>query len=139
LASELVERRSIDGVGDPDGRCRQRKDGVGVGGGDEVDEVDAVREPVDLVSGGPDREPCLAGPTGSRQRDEADVGVVETLADRPELGVAADERRGLGREVVRPEVKGLERRELGRQARAGDLEDALGAAEILEPMFASSR
>ena len=95
----------------------QREDGIGVGRGDEVDEVDAVGESVDLVRGGPDCEPCLAGPAGSRQRDEADVVVVEALADRLQLGVAADERRRLGREVVRPEVERGERRELGREAR----------------------
>jgi hypothetical protein len=90
---------------------------------------------VDLIRGGPDCEPCLAGPTGSGQRDEADVVVVEALADRLELGVAADERRRLGREVVRPEVERGQRRELRRQVRVRDLEDALRPAQVLESML----
>ena len=135
LPPELVERRSIDRVGDPDGRGRQREDGIGIGCGDEVDEVDAVGEPVDLVRGGPDREPRLAGPTGPRERDQADIVVVEALADRLELGVAADERRRLGREVVRPEVERGEWRELRRQDRVRDLEDPLRPSQVLESML----
>ena len=130
LPPELVERRSIDRVGDPDRRCRQREDCIGVRCGDEVDEIDAVGESVDLVRGGPDREPRLASPTGSRQRDEADIVVVEALADRLELGVATDEPRRLGREVVRPEVERGERRELRRQDRVRDLEDPLRPSQV---------
>ena len=86
------------------------------------------REPVDLVGGGPDREARLAGPAGPGERDEADVGVVEALADGAELGVPADERRCLGRQVVRPEVEGRQRRELRRQRRMAELEHALRLA-----------
>ena len=54
LAAELVERRALRGVAEAERRRDQGEDGVGVGRGDEVDEVDAVGEPVDLVGGGPD-------------------------------------------------------------------------------------
>ena len=69
-------------VAEADRRRDEGEDGIAVGRGDEVDEVDAVGEPVDLVGGGPDREPGLAAPAGPGERDEADVGVVQALADR---------------------------------------------------------
>ena len=53
----------------------------------------------------------------------------------PELRVAADERGCLGREVVRPEVEGRQRRELGRQPRMGKLEEALRPPEVLQSML----
>ena len=134
-AAELVERRALGRVAEADRRRDQREDGIAVGRGDEVDEVDAVGEPVDLVGGGTDGEPGLAAAAGTGERDEPDVGVVEALADRPELGVAADERGCLGREVVRPEVEGRQRQELSRQARMGELEEPLRPPEVLQSML----
>ena len=134
-AAELVERRALSGVAETDRRRDQGKDGIAVGCGDEVDEVDAVGEPVDLVGGGTDGEPGLPAAAGTGQRDESDVRVVQALADRAEFRVAADERGCLGRKVVRPKVEGRQRRELRRQPRMGKLEQTLRPPEVLQSMF----
>jgi hypothetical protein len=54
-AAKLLERRSLDRLGEPHRRDHEREHAVAVGRGNEVDEVDAIRESVDLVRGGPDR------------------------------------------------------------------------------------
>ena len=136
LAAELIERRTLRGIGQPECGGDLGEHGVGVRRGDEVDEVDAVREPVDLVGGGPDRKPCLAGPTGPGERDETDAGVVQARPDRPQLGIAADEGGRLRRQVVRPEVEGRERRKLRSQCGMAELEQVLGAAQVLQAVLA---
>ena len=60
---------------------------------------------------------------------------------RPDLGqlpVAADERRQLGREIVRQRrvAQRAQRRELGLQARRVQLEDLFRAAQVLQPVHA---
>jgi hypothetical protein len=91
VAAKLLERRSLPRLAEAQRRRDEREDGVGVGRADEVDEVDPVGEPVDLVRSSPDPEARLAAAAGAGQRDEADILVVEALADRAELSVAADE------------------------------------------------
>ena len=113
-AAQLVERRALRGVAEADRGRDQGENRVAVGRRHEVDEVDTIGEPVDLVGGGTDGEPCLAAATGPGQGDEPDILVVEALANRPELRVAANERGCLGRKVVRTEVEGRQRSELGR-------------------------
>ena len=76
--------------------------------------------------------PLPPGPVSVTSRTSASS---RRLANRPELGVAADERGCLGREVVRPEVEGRQRRELGRQPRMGELEEALRPPEVLQSML----
>ena len=134
-AAELVERRAFSGVTEADRRCDEGKDRIAVGCGDEVDEVDAVGEPVDLVGGGTDGEPGLAAAAGTGERDESDVGVVQAISDGAEFRVAANERGCLGREVVRPEVEGRQRKELSRQPRKGKLEETLRPPEVLQSML----
>src|SRR6185369_17865512 len=58
------------------------------------------------------------------------------LAEVLEHRVAADERRRLGREVVRPAIEGRQGRKLRRQVPVGDLEEMLRPAEILQPVIA---
>ena len=135
LAAQLVERRALRGVAEADRGRDQGEDGVAVGCRDEFDEVDAVGEPVDLIGGGADGEPGLAAAAGTGQRDEPDVLVVEALANRAELRIAADERGCLGRKVVRPEVEGRQRSELSRQPRMSKLEETLRPPEVLQSMF----
>ena len=50
--------------------------------------------------------------------------------------VAPDERRQLGRQVVRPGVERPEGREVGRQAGGDDLDDPHRRAQVLEPVVA---
>jgi hypothetical protein len=135
-SAELVQRRPVHRLGQPDRRRGEGQDGVGVGRGDEVDEVDTVRESVDLVGCGPDRQPRLAGPAGAGQREQPDVGVVEALADRLQLGFPAHEGGRLGRQVVGSKVERRQRRELGRQRRMADLVQAFRAAQVLQPVLA---
>ena len=52
-----------------------------------------------------------------------------------ELGFAADERRGLHRQVVPSSVQGQQRRELARQLDVDQLVYVLGAGEVLEPVL----
>ena len=135
LAAQLVERRALRGIAEANRGRDQGEDGVAVGRRDEVDEVDAVGEPVDLVGGGTDGEPRLAAATGPGQGHEPDVLVVEALSNRPELRVAADERGCLGWKVVRTEVESRQRSELGRQPRMGKLEEPLRPPEVLQSML----
>ena len=60
----------------------------------------------------------------------------EQLGGLVELGVAPDERRQLGRQVVRPGIERPQRREVGRQPVGDDLEDPHRRAQVLEPVLA---
>ncbi len=64
--------------------------------------MDAVRVPVDATCGGLEGEPCLAGSSGSDEREQAAVGVVEQAVDRIQLGDPADEGRAWQRQVLHP-------------------------------------
>ena len=104
--------------------------------GDERDEVDAVRVAVDAAGGGLEGEPGLARPARPHEREQAAVGVFEQPVDRLELRCAADERRSRQREVLHAGLERLQQRELVPQAVDLELEDALGRAEVLEPVRA---
>ena len=81
-----------------------------------------------------ERQPGLAGPARAGQRQQPGRG--QQAGRLLELGVAPDERRQLGRQVVRPGVERPERREVGRQAVGDDLDDAHRRAQVLEPVLA---
>ena len=90
-----------------------------------LDEIDAVGEPVDLVGGGADGEARLAASAGPGQRDEPDVLVLLSGRGLYWISTSRPTKTDLRREVVRPEVERLEWRELSRQRRVGELEEAL--------------
>jgi hypothetical protein len=136
VSPELVDRRSILDIGKPDGGGDQRQDGVSVGRREEIDEEDTVGEPVDLVGGSAKSKTGLSSSPRPGQRDEPDLGGVEALAEVLEHGLAADERRRLAREVVRSAIEGRQGWKLGRQVPLGNLEEAFGPAQILQPVLA---
>ena len=85
------------------------------------------------VGGELERQPGLAGAAGPGQREES--GRSEQPGRLPQLGLATDEARQLGRKIVRPAVQGSDRREVGLQSVDDELEDTLGP-EVLEPVLA---
>ena len=102
----------------------------------EIGEPDAVPRAVQQPGRDLEPEPGLARPARAGERDQAGGG--DQPAYLGQLGVAADEARHLGRQVVQQfrVVKRRQRREDGRQAVGVDLEDLLGAAEVLQPVQA---
>ena len=100
----------------------------------ERHEEDAVREVVRRPRRELERQPRLAGPARPGQRQQP--GPRQQPGRRLELRVAPDERRQLGRQVVRPGVERAERREVGREAVGDDLDDPDRRAEVLEPVLA---
>jgi hypothetical protein len=101
----------------------------------ERDEPDAVGEPLRDVGSQLQRQPRLAGPARSGQRQEP--GGPEQLARLGQLRLAADEARQLRRQVVRAAIQRADRRELGPLALDDELADPL-RPEILEPVLAQS-
>ena len=79
-------------------------------------------------------QPGLAAPPGPGQRDQA--GGLHQRPDLGQLPVPADERRQLGREIVRQRrvAQRPQRRELRLQARRVQLEDPFRAAQVLQPV-----
>ena len=139
VIEELILRReaavrAIDGELDRLGESRRQK--IRGGDGGERDEVDAVRVAVDPTRGGLEGEPGFAGPARSHEREQADLGVLQQPVDRFELRRAADERRSRQREVLHTGLDRLQQRELARQTLDLELVDALGRAQVLEPVCA---
>ena len=106
------------------------------GDGRERDEVDAVRVAVDAARGGLEGEPGLARAARPDEREQAALGILQQPVDRFELRRPADERRSWQREVLHPRLERLQQRELARQAVDLELVDALGRAQVLEPVRA---
>ena len=111
-------------VGGHEGRVADRFEGH---------EPDPVREFVGCGRRDLQREPGLAGAAGSGQAQQPGPG--QQRHGLAELLVAADERRELGRQVVRPGVQRPQRREVVRHALDDELGDALRGAQVLEPML----
>ena len=98
--------------------------------------MDAVRVAVDAASGGLEGEPGLARSARPDEREQAAVGVIQQPVDRFELRRPADERRSRQREVLQACLDRLQERELALQAVDLELVDALGRAQVLEPVGA---
>ena len=120
----------------PTARPSAQDQAVGVAAGRHVDERDAVAKPRRLLAGGPDGQARLARSARARQRQQPDRRILEVALDRFELGPAADERRRRDRQARRAVVDGHQRRERRFEVRMDQLEDALRAAEVLEPELA---
>ena len=76
---------------------------------------------------------CSARP---EEREQPAVGIAQQAVDLVELVCAPDERRVWRRQVLDPCLDRLEQREVGRKAVDLELVDALGSAQILEPVCA---
>ena len=103
----------------------------------ERHEEDPVGEVVDRSGGQLLRQPGLARPARTGQRQQPGRG--EQPGHLVELRVAPDERRQLDRQVVRPGVERSERRERRRQPVRLDLEDPDRRGQVLEPVLARDR
>src|SRR5439155_16317042 len=125
--------RAVDGELDRLGEGRREE--VRRGDGGERDEVDAVRVAVDAASGGLEGEPGLAGPARPNEREEATLGVLQQPVDLFELRRPADERRSRQRKVLHARLDRLQQREVARKPVHLELVDALGRAQVLEPVL----
>jgi hypothetical protein len=80
-------------------------------------------------------EARLADPARSGERQQPDAGRVQQVADRGELRLAAEERRGLRRQVVRPVAERRKRREIARERGMDELEEVLRPRKVLQSML----
>ncbi len=137
LVTQPVGERFVDracrALGDAEGGGDARGDEHRVPDGLEGHEEDAIREVVRRPGGELERESRLAGAARAGQGQEP--GRREQPGRCLDLGVATDERRQLGRQVVGPGVERPECREIGRQPGGDDLEDAHRRAQVLEPVL----
>jgi len=95
-----------------------------------------VIKTVDLVGGHLEREAGLAGAARTGEGKQTDRLALDAGADLAQLGLASDERRGLGGQVVGSAVGRRQRREGLRERRVDQLEELLRPPQILEPMGA---
>ena len=134
--AELVEQRLGRGGLEAD-RARDRSEHrLAVAGCGEVDEEDAVLEPVDVVGGGAEGQPRLSDAAGAGQREQPDAVVREAACDLAQLCFSAHESRRLVGQPGAPARGSDQRREAVPEAWMGELEDALRAAEALELVLA---
>src|SRR5205807_3379553 len=133
-AAELVEQRLIARVAQTDRPRDGGENRSAVSDGGEVDEEHPVLEPDGLFSGSLDRQPCLTDATGSRECEQANGLVFETLPDLFQLRLAPDERGRLVRKQAGPAAD--QRREAGRQTRMNKLKHTLGTSQVLELVLA---
>jgi hypothetical protein len=118
--AELMGDRSRDELRVPDGAERHEEDPIGEG--------------VCHAGGHLERQPGLAGPARSGEREEP------RLADErrhlAELALAAQEAGDLRGQVVRRGIERPERREVRREAGNDELLDVLRSREVLQPSLA---
>ena len=140
----LLGEEALEALGDGSGaglaepeRLRDRgQDERGVGDRRERDEEDALREVLDQLGGGLEREPGLARAARAGERQQAHVVPPKPLGDRGHLALAADQRRGLDGQVRRPVLERAQRRELVRQPVDHELREPLRPRQVLEPVLA---
>jgi hypothetical protein len=113
-------------------RARHRlHDEAGVRDRGQLDEPHAVRIVVEHVRGKLQREPRLADAARADQREQPRA--VQRLARLDQFALAADERRGLLRQVVRRRLERAQRGEVAAQRGVLQLVEALGAGEVAQP------
>lgn len=135
--ADLV-RHEVDGragrvVHQPQRPGDRRRDQIRVADRLQGDEPHPVRMALRGRRRDLEREPGLAGPAGSGERQQP--GALEQGGGLGDLPLAPDERGQLRRQIVRSGVERAQRREVGRQAIDDELAQALGCAEVLEPML----
>ena len=125
MACQLIADRDAWRLGDPECPGDGRKHELCVGERGQCDEEDTVGEVLEEFGGDVCSEPRLSCPSRTGQRHESDIGAREQGRQLADLPLAADERRGLKREVRRPliESDGPEGTR-PRQARREQLEQA---------------
>ena len=106
----------------------------GVGQRREEGDEGAVGERGEQARRDLEGQACLAGAAGPGQGHEPRLS--QELDHLAQLVLAPDEGGELGRQVVRPGIEAAQGGEVGRQARGADLEQALGAFEVLETVLA---
>ena len=100
LRDERVQRPASLATGDAHGRATAAKASSTSRSALRSTKNTPSAKLADLLDRGPDRQPGLAGAARPRQRDEPDVLVGDEVAQVAELGLSAEERRRLGRQVV---------------------------------------
>ena len=105
-----------------------------VGHRGDVDEPDAVRVRLDDAAGHLDRQPGLARAARPDHGDQPVLSHQQAQLDA--LGLPADERGHLGRQVVRDRVGGAGPGELPLQARRDELEQPFPVVEAAQPVQA---
>ena len=133
MLGDQLEGRSDAAVREPDRVGDRTCNLLDVADRLERDEPDAVGVSVGGRGGKLERKARLADPSGSGQREES--GRLEESQRGRQLVVAAHEGRQLGGQVVRAQVQGADRREVGLKVRGDQLGEAL-RAEVLEAMLA---
>src|SRR5829696_5392741 len=93
-------------------------------------------EPVDHISGHPQRKAGFAGAARTREGEQTYRLSLDPVTDLLQLGVASNECGGLCRQVVWPKIQCCQRREVARELRVEQLEELLGSSQILEPVGA---
>ena len=105
----------------------------------ERDEVRAVGEVRLHRARRLQRQPRLAHPARAREGQQPHAVDAEAVRDRPHVVLAADRPVRRRRQPVRPTGSGRQRgqrREVRRQIADDELEEVLGAIEVLEPVLA---
>src|SRR5215213_11784009 len=93
-------------------------------------------EPVDNISGDPQRKAGFAGAAWTREGEQTYRLSFDPVADLLQLGVASDECGGLCRQVVWPTIQGCQRREAPGELWVDQLKELFGSPPILEPVGA---
>src|SRR5262245_55208818 len=109
---------------------------VGIGGGSERDKPDAILEIVDEVASSLHREASLARTTRAGKCEQCHIILHQQVTYCSQLLVAPDERATQQRQVVRPGVQCLERREVGTKSGTDHLVDMLRLDQVFEAVLA---
>ena len=133
---QLLPKGTVGSLADADRAAEPDEHRVGVAGTGQVDERHAVAEPLDLVAGGADRQGRLPRSARTGEGEQADRGILETPVHVRQLQPAADERRGLDRQVGGGAILRRQRGKGGLEGGMDELEDSLRTSKVLEPVLA---
>ena len=136
LLLQRLEQRPVTRTARADSSDDCVEDALGMSRVGEVDEVDAVLEPVYLVRSRLESEPCLADPARAGERHQPHPGRFEQAPDRRELRLAPEELRCLRGQVVRAPTERLQRGKVARESGMHELKEVLGLEQVLEPVLA---
>ena len=130
---ELFQWRPVARLVDPDHAAHRRQQCACIACHGQVDEGHTVAELIEPVAYGAHGQACLARAAGPRQGQQPGGWISYAAHDLGQLAFAPDERGGLDGQAGLTAVRGRERREGIGQGWVDELEDALAAAEVLEP------
>ncbi len=138
LRGQRIEQRLQDGParlpGNPQRLGHGCRHGILVGDRGQLNQPDPVTGPVEQLSGHLQAQPGLTAPPSPGQRDQPRG--LDQSPDFAQLPVASDERRQLGREIVRQRgtAQRAQRRELGLQAGRVQLEEPFRTSQVFQPV-----